>query len=454
MADKKQLKIIREGAQAWNQFRRDAELLEPDLSGADLSTADLSAVNLVSANLTNADFSEADLFGADLSRATLVGADLSRAILNKANFNHANLRAANIGGADLSHSNFSSADLRESHLGAANLNAAEFRNANLSGANLTGANLFAARFAGASLTDADFTGADCGQSDLSNADLGRSNLTAADLSEANLSGANLQGAKLVEAKLIESDLSRANLTGADLRRANFNGATLAGANLTGALLFGTTFGNNDLGVACGLDHVKHLGPSTLGLGTIFLSKGKIPEIFLRGAGIPEEFIRYVTSLHGSHAEGQRCFISYGREDANFARLLFDKLQERGVRCWLREYPFPHGDEGDHPIGLRSQLWEKVILCVSKTSIGGLWIDDEIRRALDQEAKILKDRCKKPVLLLPVDLDGFLLGPDRHAGVKPEIFARITANFAGWQKDASIFERELERVVAAISEKDQ
>jgi hypothetical protein len=30
-----------------------------------------------------------------------------------------------------------------------------------------------------------------------------------------------------------------------------------------------------------------------------------------------------------------CFISYSHADREFARLLYDTLQGRGVRCWLR-----------------------------------------------------------------------------------------------------------------------
>ena len=42
--------------------------------------------------------------------------------------------------------------------------------------------------------------------------------------------------------------------------------------------------------------MHHNGPSTIGVDTIYRSQGKIPEAFLRGAGLPDEFIAYIGSF--------------------------------------------------------------------------------------------------------------------------------------------------------------
>ena len=91
-AEKEHLEILKQGVEAWNQWRKANPLARPkllsaDLSGADLSGADLSGANLFGANLRGADLSRANLFGADLrwadlSRAYLLGANLSRAKYN------------------------------------------------------------------------------------------------------------------------------------------------------------------------------------------------------------------------------------------------------------------------------------------------------------------------------------------------------------------------------------
>src|SRR5262249_15015839 len=77
---------------------------------------------------------------------------------------------------------------------------------------------------------------------------------------------------------------------------------------------GTAFADVDLSQAKGLDIVQHVGPSTIGIDTIFLSKGKIPEVFLRGAGVPDNFITYIGSLVGKSIEFYSCFISYNHSD--------------------------------------------------------------------------------------------------------------------------------------------
>ena len=58
MANQEQLDILKQGVQAWNQWRREASkytyrpnLSDANLSGADLSGADLNDANLSYANL-------------------------------------------------------------------------------------------------------------------------------------------------------------------------------------------------------------------------------------------------------------------------------------------------------------------------------------------------------------------------------------------------------------------
>lgn len=103
-----------------------------------------------------------------------------------------------------------------------------------------------------------------------------------DLSNADLHGAKLNEILLNSAYLEHADLSGANLSNANLHHANLSGAIFRGTNLTNtnlshALLRDTLLAKVDLRTVKGLDTVHHLGPSTIGLDTISLSKGKIPE---------------------------------------------------------------------------------------------------------------------------------------------------------------------------------
>ena len=150
------------------------------------------------------------------------------------------------------------------------------------------------------LTDADLNEIDLNGADLKGTLLIKTALAGANLSHAKLSYALLSDAILSRASLDQANLFRADLAYADLAFANLINANLLGTNLTDANLVGANFsyatmgwtkiGNNDLRAVQGLDTVQHHGPSSIGVDTIHKSRGGIPEFFLRGIGLSEDFI--------------------------------------------------------------------------------------------------------------------------------------------------------------------
>jgi len=66
------------------------------------------------------------------------------------------------------------------------------------------------------------------------------------------------------------DLSGADLSDADVRRADFSRAKIGY----------TILGNVDLSKTKGLETIKHIGPSTIGIDTIYKSEGTIPDVSL------------------------------------------------------------------------------------------------------------------------------------------------------------------------------
>jgi uncharacterized protein YjbI with pentapeptide repeats len=209
VANPEHLAKLKEGFEAFNQWRANNRDVRPDLSRA----------NLIGI-----------LRGAYLNKAELCGANLSGAYLNKADLSGANLSGANLRGAYLNKADFSKADLRQADLTEADLGEADLRGANLSGANLRGANL-SGILRGAYLREADLRGANLSKADLRWADLSLANLSRADLSGVNLREADLRGADLREADLSQADLGGADLSLANLGRANLSGAFLVTATL-------------------------------------------------------------------------------------------------------------------------------------------------------------------------------------------------------------------------------
>ena len=266
----------------------------------------------------------------------------------------------------------------------------------LSQADLRGANLRGAKLDGALFT----------QADLRVAELEEANLRGAYFTLADLRGANLRGADLTGARLCEAYLGAANL-GARLLWADLSAADLHGADLTGAAIGRTTFAENDLSEAKGLETVWHVGASTIGIDTIYKSKGNIPEVFLRGCGVPEDFIVYMKSLVGKPIEFYSCFISYSSQDDDFAKRLYADLQAHNVRCWFTPEDLKIGDKFRMRIDEAIRIHDKLLLVLSESSVRSAWVEKEVETAFEKE----RGQDNKPVLF-PIRLDDAVMQTDQ------------------------------------------
>jgi hypothetical protein len=274
--------------------------------------------------------------------------------------------------------------------------------------NLSNANLQGAKLHGANLRRADFSGANLYMADLSSTNLYRANLSETFPGHANFCDADLRSADLCSAKLCFANFSGANLSGAilrdtsfsggDLREANLNGANLDNANFYDLYMRTTIVGDVDLGQVRHLESVRHMGPSFVGIDTIYKSRGNIPEVFLRGCGVPEDFITYMRSLTVQPIQFYSCFISYSSKDQAFAERLYADLQGKGVRCWFAPEDLKIGDRLRPRIDESIRLHDKLLLVLSETSVTSQWVEQEVETALARE------RESGNTVLFPIRLD--------------------------------------------------
>ncbi len=333
---------------------------------------------------------------------------------------------------DLQGADLRGLDLREADLVAVKLGRADLRRAKLKGY----------------LTEADFRGAD-----LSDADFGAANLFRSDLSGTNLSRASLGGAKLFEA-----DLSGASLCAADLFNTDLSRANLSGADLTNAIIGWTIFGDNDLSEVKGLETILHEGPSTVGIDTIYRSKGRIPGSFLRGCGIPDEFITYAKSLVTNPIQFYSCFISYSTKDQDFADRLYADLQNKGVRCWFAPHDIQSGRKLHEQIEEAIRLHDKLLLILSPHSMESEWVKTEIAKARKREVRdpegVLKRRVLFPIRLAPFETlrDWECFDADTGKDSAREIREYFIPDFSNW-KDHDSYQEAFQRLISDLKASD-
>ncbi len=269
---------------------------------------------------------------------------------------------------------------------------------------------------------------------LSLADLSFADLRFASLRSADLSGATLRSAGLNSANLHLTNLKSADLTGAFLPVADLKGTYLDGANFTDVILGLTSFVNVDLSKVIGLETVIHYDASSIGIDTIYKSQGNIPEVFLRKAGVPEDFIAYMRALTAQPIRFYTCFISFTEADDAFSERLYNDLQANGVRCWRWKEDAKWGKTLMREIDEAVRVYDKLIVVCSEQSLNAPAVIREIERALQKENDLAR-QGKEGEVLFPIRLDDYIFTGWQHHR-KADVIAKTVGDFSQWKNHDS------------------
>jgi TIR domain/Pentapeptide repeats (8 copies) len=378
--------LLKQGISAWNAWREQNPDVRPDLSDADLRGLDVAHYN-------EDYYSDMDDLKHDMEREEGESLNVRYLTGEEIVFEYSDLRY----GFDL-------------------------RNANLSNAMLDGAGLNGADLSGATLENATFDGTD---------------LVMANFRDANLVSASLSGAKLRSA-----DFTSANLTESVLYDADLSGAQFDKSVMTRASVGATVFADNDLSTVIGLDSVRHSGPSTIGVDTLYKSKGKIPDTFLKRSGVPETLITFINAQPLQVFNFYTCFISYAEADDAFSVQLVDDLRSFGVRCWRWKEDAPLGKPLFKSIDDAIQKYDKLIVICSKSSLNSPAVIREVKRALQKEDKLGR-KGKQADVLFPIRLDNFVFEWDHH--LKEDITDKPIGDFRSWS-EPDHYRKSLEKLI--------
>ncbi len=357
MAETGLVELLKRNVEAWNELRLGDQVID----------------------LTDADLEGAKIGGANLSNLNLAGARLVKANLENVNFEGSNLEKSVVVDSHLKGANFDSANLTRADLSFSYLEDAHFCAADLIGTDFSWANLKGARICAADLTGAIFYGAG----------LERTNFSQSNLNSVDFSRADMRRTCLIEAKLAF-----------------------------------TKFTDVDLSTVVGLMSVIHEFASSIALDTLQKS-GPLPAEFLLGCGVPPAWTENVNRIaNPSSKTFYTPLISYSSADSEAADQLEQFLTfQNGIPCWRdTEQLFP-GEEPLEAIRKAVEQADRLLVLCSKSSLStkkrGWWVDQEIELGLNKERRKREDGSVSPLVVIPIDLDGYLysnLCTSRHRQV--------------------------------------
>ena len=137
-----------------------------------------------------------------------------------------------------------------------------------------------------------------------------------------------------------------------------------------------------------------------------------------------------------------CFLSYASADDKFVRRLVSDLRSAGIPCWLDRNDMPIGGHISQELhrGLAGQ--DKVLLVLSKNSIGSPWVQKELQQATELERERRRD------VLFPIRIDDSVFASP-NSWVRELVGERHIGDFTNWDDDAD-YRRSLRRLTRDLT----
>jgi TIR domain len=191
--------------------------------------------------------------------------------------------------------------------------------------------------------------------------------------------------------------------------------------------------------------MHHWGSSHIELHTVELPQNGSALHFLRGAGVPDEWIDFYRATIMHPIQYHSCFISYSSKDETLAHRLHADLQAQGVRCWFAPEDMKIGDKIRSRIDEAIHMHEKLLLLLSERAIKSDWVEDEVETALE------KERRQQREVLFPVRLDECVMQTTQAWATKLRRTRHI-GDFTNWT-DPQSYQQAFERLLRDLKKVD-
>ena len=180
-----------------------------------------------------------------------------------------------------------------------------------------------------------------------------------------------------------------------------------------------------------------LGPSFIDVETVLSSADEWPVSFLRGCGLPENFIANLPEFSNDAMRFERLLLWFVEEDVEFAERLIGAVRRRGVRCWPANSSA--SSESRDETKWRVGCTDVLIVCLSKAAIEHPQLEAAARSALARETLPVGIEEQQRRLLKVLDLDGAIDGSSIQSSL-PVLADRVIGQFTSSAADGESFQR--------------
>ena len=194
----------------------------------------------------------------------------------------------------------------------------------------------------------------------------------------------------------------------------------------------------------------HHGPTSIGLDTLELSKGRISELFLRRCGSSHLIATKAKTLVEGAKQFLSCFISYATADEEFATRLCEDLQRNGVTCYYAPQAMTGGRTIHEQIKDAIKKRDRLLLVLSPASIKSSWVETEILRGYARQIEAKAD-IFFPVSLTPVSRlkDWKCIDGDTDKDLANAIRQSYMPDFSESQFNPRSYEAALHKVLSGL-----